>query len=114
MSTFPPLTHVALTVRSLSASVPWYQALLDAEPVLDEDTEPNFHHTVFLLGNGTLLGLHQHSQAAPAEAFRSTGSVSTTSASAAPIEASSRSGPAISTSSASSTAASRMRPTARV
>jgi glyoxylase I family protein len=69
MSTFPPLTHVALTVRSLSASVPWYQALLDAEPVLDEDTDPNFHHTVFLLGDGTLLGLHQHSQAAPSEAF---------------------------------------------
>ena len=69
MTAFPPLTHAALTVRDLSVSVPWYQRLLDAEPVLDEDTEPNFHHTVFLLGNGTLLGLHQHSAPAPAETF---------------------------------------------
>jgi glyoxylase I family protein len=69
MTTFPPLTHVALTVRDLSVSVPWYEDLFDAEPVLDEDTEPNFHHTVFLLGNGTLFGLHQHSKPAPAESF---------------------------------------------
>jgi len=65
MTTFPPLTHVALTVRDLSVSVPWYEALLDAEPVLDEDTDPDFHHTVYLLGNGTLLGLHQHKTPAP-------------------------------------------------
>src|SRR5262245_62952105 len=69
MSTFPPLTHVALTVRDLSVSVPWYQRILDADPVLDEDTDPGFHHTVYLLGEGTLLGLHQHQQAAPAERF---------------------------------------------
>jgi|SRR5690348_14671501 catechol 2,3-dioxygenase-like lactoylglutathione lyase family enzyme len=69
MSDFPPLTHVALTVRDLSVSLPWYTALLDAEPVLDEDTEPDMHHTVFLLGNGTLLGLHEHGITAPAGAF---------------------------------------------
>jgi glyoxylase I family protein len=69
MSQSPPLTHVALTVRDLSVSVPWYQALLDAEPVLDEDTDPDFHHTVYLLGNNTLLGLHQHQEPAPAERF---------------------------------------------
>ena len=69
MNTFPPLTHVALTVHDLSVSVPWYQALFDAEPVIDEDTEPNMHHTVFLLENGTLIGLHQHSTPAPAERF---------------------------------------------
>lgn len=69
MAEFPPLTHVALTVRDLSVSVPWYQALLDAEPVLDEDTDPDMHHTVYLLGNGTLLGLHQHGTAAPAGDF---------------------------------------------
>ena len=62
---FPPLTHVALTVRDLSVSVPWYEALLEATPVLDEDTDPDFHHTVYLLGNGTLLGLHQHATPAP-------------------------------------------------
>ena len=66
---FPPVTHVALTVRDLSVSVPWYEALLDAKPVLDEDTDPDFHHTVYLLGNGTLLGLHQHKTPAPADDF---------------------------------------------
>jgi len=67
--TFPPITHVALTVRDLSVSVPWYERLLDAKPVLDEDTDPNFHHTVYLLGNGTLLGLHQHQTPAPSGQF---------------------------------------------
>ena len=69
MPTFPPLTHVALTVRDLSVSTPWYQLLFESEPVLDEDTDPDFHHTVYLLGNGTLFGLHQHGHAAPAEPF---------------------------------------------
>ena len=49
--------HVALTVRDLAVSVPWYQALIGAEPVLDEDTGP-FRHVVFVLGE-TMLGLHQ-------------------------------------------------------
>jgi catechol 2,3-dioxygenase-like lactoylglutathione lyase family enzyme len=65
MSEFPPLTHVALTVRDLSVSAPWYEALFDAEPVIDEDTEPSMHHTVYLVGGGTLIGLHQHAVPAP-------------------------------------------------
>jgi catechol-2,3-dioxygenase len=69
MTAFPPLTHVALTVRDLSVSVPWYEALFEAQPVLDEDTDPEMHHTVYLLGNDTLIGLHQHHQAAPDEKF---------------------------------------------
>ena len=69
MSTFPSITHAALTVRDLSVSVPWYEALLDAEPVIDEDTDPEFHHTVYLLDGGTLLGLHQHERPAPKEPF---------------------------------------------
>jgi catechol 2,3-dioxygenase-like lactoylglutathione lyase family enzyme len=68
MADFPPVTHVALTVRDLSVSVRWYQALFDAQPVLDEDTDPDFHHTVYLLGN-TLVGLHQHAKPAPDEPF---------------------------------------------
>ena len=68
MSPFPPLTHVALTVRDLSVSVPWYEALFDARPVLDEDTDPQMHHTVFLVGD-TLVGLHQHERPAPADPF---------------------------------------------
>jgi glyoxylase I family protein len=66
---FPPLTHVALTVRDLSVSVPWYEELFDADPVIDEDTTPDMHHTVYLLGGGTLIGLHQHKTPAPPERF---------------------------------------------
>jgi glyoxylase I family protein len=69
MPDFPPLAHVAVTVRDLSVSVPWYEALLGAKPALDEDTDPDFHHTVYLIGNGNLLGLHQHRTPAPAEQF---------------------------------------------
>ena len=57
MPDFPRITHVALTVTDLSRSVPWYQRLLGAEPVLEEDTGP-FRHVVFAVGD-TLLGLHQ-------------------------------------------------------
>jgi glyoxylase I family protein len=69
MSAFPPLGHVAVTVRDLSISAPWYQALFGAAPVIDEDTDPDLHHTVFMVGNGTLVGLHQHVRPAPDEIF---------------------------------------------
>ena len=69
MTSFPPLAHVALTVRDLSVSVPWYEALFGSDPVLDEDTDPDFHHTVYLVGNGTLFGLHQHKTPAPTGTF---------------------------------------------
>lgn len=65
MTAFPPLAHVALTVRDLSVSTPWYEALFDAKPVIDEDTDPDFHHTVYVVGGGTLIGLHQHKRPAP-------------------------------------------------
>ncbi|WP_086729382.1 VOC family protein [Streptomyces carpinensis] len=55
---FPGLAHVALTVSDLRTSAAWYQRLIGAEPVLDEDTGP-FHHIVFALRDGTLLGLHE-------------------------------------------------------
>jgi catechol 2,3-dioxygenase-like lactoylglutathione lyase family enzyme len=57
MDDFPPITHVAVTVRDLDVSVPWYTRLFGAEPVLDEDTGP-FRHVVWAIG-GTLIGLHQ-------------------------------------------------------
>jgi len=69
MSTFPPLNHVALTVRDLAVSAPWYGALFASDPVIDEDTEPDFHHTVWVVGLETLIGLHQHGTVAPVEAF---------------------------------------------
>jgi catechol-2,3-dioxygenase len=46
-----------LTVSDLSRSVPWYEKLFDAKPVLDEDTGP-FRHVVWSVGS-TLVGLHQ-------------------------------------------------------
>jgi glyoxylase I family protein len=67
MSAFPPLGHVALTVRDLQVSVPWYTALFESDPVLDEDTGP-FRHVVWMLG-GTLFGLHQFPDADVADAF---------------------------------------------
>jgi catechol-2,3-dioxygenase len=64
---FPAITHVALTVSDLNRSVPWYEKLFDAKPVLDEDTGP-FRHVVWLIG-GTLVGLHQFPDLASAEPF---------------------------------------------
>ena len=65
-ASFPAITHVALTVSDLSVSVPWYRRLLDADPVLDEDTGP-FRHVVWSVGS-TLLGLHEFPGAADADA----------------------------------------------
>lgn len=56
MSPFPTIAHVALTVSDLSVSVPWYQRLIGAPPVLDEDTGP-FHHVAFAVGSA-LFALH--------------------------------------------------------
>lgn len=67
--TFPALNHIALTVSDLSASTAWYRALFDADPVFDEDSGTGFHHVVWMLGQGTLFGIHQHSTPAPDGAF---------------------------------------------
>ena len=60
MTTFPALNHVAVTVRDLEVSGPWYRALIDADPVLDEHTDTGFRHLVWAFDNGTLFGIHQH------------------------------------------------------
>jgi catechol-2,3-dioxygenase len=57
---FPALNHVALTVRDLGVSGPWYRSLIGADPVLDEHTDAGFHHLVWAFDNGTLFGIHQH------------------------------------------------------
>ena len=67
--TFPALAHVAVTVRDLDVSGPWYRGLFEAEPVLDEHTVAGFHHLVWQLDNGTLFGIHQHDRAAEDERF---------------------------------------------
>ncbi|MET7565663.1 VOC family protein [Streptomyces sp. NPDC005479] len=66
---FPGLTHIALTVTDLPTSVDWYRQLLGSEPVLNEDTG-SFHHAVFALDGGTLLGLHAHPSGAAASGDR--------------------------------------------
>ena len=61
MPEFPPIAHVAVTVTDLGRSTRWYSQLLAAEPVLDEEEQAGgFHHTVFAIGGGHLLGLHTH------------------------------------------------------
>lgn len=71
MAEFPALTHVALTVTDLERSRPWYNSLIGADPVLDEDTGV-FYHVVWLLGNGTLLGIHTHPKPSSSEPFDET------------------------------------------
>ncbi|MCD2185547.1 VOC family protein [Actinomycetospora soli] len=67
---FPGLQHVAITVSDLQRSTDWYSKLLGADPVLDEDEEGGeFHHTVFALDGGMLLGLHTHHGRESKDAF---------------------------------------------
>jgi catechol-2,3-dioxygenase len=66
---FPSLNHVAVTVRDLTVSGPWYRALIGSEPLIDEHTDAGFHHLVWAFDNGTLFGIHQHDQEAADERF---------------------------------------------
>ena len=68
MPAFPTITHVALTVNDLDRSVPWYEGLFEAKPVLDEDTG-QFRHVVWLVGGQTLVGLHQFADPGDAAPF---------------------------------------------
>jgi catechol 2,3-dioxygenase-like lactoylglutathione lyase family enzyme len=67
--TFPALNHVAITVRDIEISGPWYRTLFGADPVLDEHTDAGFRHLVWLLDGGTIFGVHQHERSAPDERF---------------------------------------------
>src|SRR4051812_8824977 len=68
MSAFPSFAHVAVTVTDLPRSTEWYSALLGSTPVLDEDVaRGGFHHTVFALDGGQLLGLHLHERSVGGE-----------------------------------------------
>jgi glyoxylase I family protein len=58
---FPGLHHVALTVSDLNASRPWYQKLFGSDPVMDEvEDAGNFHHVVWVIGDGQVFGIHEH------------------------------------------------------
>ncbi|BBZ33103.1 VOC family protein [Mycolicibacterium confluentis] len=67
--TFPGLGHIAVTVRDLSVSTPWYRALFGYDAVLDEDADAGFHHVVWVLKDGTLFGIHEHPAAPAQETF---------------------------------------------
>ena len=69
MTTLSALNHVAVTVRDVEVSGPWYRDLIGADPVLDEDTAAGFRHLVWAFGNGTLFGIHQHERGTSDEAF---------------------------------------------
>jgi catechol-2,3-dioxygenase len=69
MPDFPGLTHVALTVKDVEVSGPWYRQLLGVDPVLDEFTDAGFRHLVWVLNGGTLIGIHQHERGVPDERF---------------------------------------------
>lgn len=75
MSEFPSQHHIALTVTDMSVSREWYKNLLGVDPVIDEDMPPveghhdGYHHTIFPLSNGSMLGLHTHAATAGAERF---------------------------------------------
>lgn len=62
---FPALNHVAVTVRDLELSGPWYRDLFGADPMLDEVTDGGFRHLVWMLDGGTIFGIHQHDRPAP-------------------------------------------------
>lgn len=66
---FPALNHVALTVRDMAVSGPWYRRLFDTNPVVDEHTAAGFRHLVWILDGGTLIGIHQHEHPAPNDRF---------------------------------------------
>jgi catechol-2,3-dioxygenase len=63
------LNHVAVTVRDIEISGPWYRNLLGTDPILDERTDAGFRHQVWMLDGGTVFGIHQHDRAAPDEKF---------------------------------------------
>jgi catechol 2,3-dioxygenase-like lactoylglutathione lyase family enzyme len=65
----PALNHVAVTVRDIEISGPWYRNLLGADPILDERTDAGFRHQVWMLDGGTVFGIHQHDRGAPDEKF---------------------------------------------
>jgi catechol-2,3-dioxygenase len=66
---FPAINHIAVTVRDLEVSGPWYRRLFGADPIVDEHTDAAFRHLVWMLDGGTLLGIHQHDRRAPDEEF---------------------------------------------
>ena len=64
-----PINHIALTVRDLEVSGPWYRALIGDAPLHDGHTDGGFHHVVWRLSSGTLISLHQHDRSTDGQRF---------------------------------------------
>lgn len=50
--------HVALTVKDLNYSVPWYEKLFGSKPLMEGD-ENTFRHRVRMIGDNTIISLHE-------------------------------------------------------
>jgi catechol 2,3-dioxygenase-like lactoylglutathione lyase family enzyme len=60
---FPGIHHVAVTVSDIDRSRQFYNKLFGGEPVMDEmEDAGNFHHAVWLVGEGQVFGIHQHTK----------------------------------------------------
>jgi catechol 2,3-dioxygenase-like lactoylglutathione lyase family enzyme len=80
MTDFPATAHhVGLTVTDPEVSRQWYQRLLNAAPVLDQDFpavpehHQGFHKVVFALPGGLVLGLIAHPATDPSQRFNEFG-----------------------------------------
>lgn len=59
----PDLTgvhHLALTVRDLNVSVPWYSDLLGLQPIMDEEYDGGCAVILMQPQSHLFIGLHQH------------------------------------------------------
>lgn len=65
----PALNHVAVTVRDIEISGPWYREILGGAPIIDEHTDAGFRHLVWMLDGGTVFGIHEHDRGAADEHF---------------------------------------------
>ncbi|WP_201359247.1 VOC family protein [Mycobacterium paraintracellulare] len=63
------LNHVAVTVRDIEISGPWYRKILGGAPIIDEHTDAGFRHLVWMLDGGTVFGIHEHDRGATDEHF---------------------------------------------
>lgn len=68
MPEMPSLSHVALSVTDLTASLSWYQALFATEPAMSLNDGP-FERRVFALADGQLFGITAHDSARSGDRF---------------------------------------------
>lgn len=65
----PALNHVAVTVRDIEISGPWYREILGGAPIIDEHTDAGFRHLVWMLDGGSVFGIHEHDREIADEHF---------------------------------------------